>query len=74
MVDRYSEDWDELSFVLVRGTAAVVRDEAERARAVRALRAKYRQYADMLDDGALVMRLAPERVTEWAASGRVGEE
>lgn len=72
VVDRYSEDWDELSYVLVRGSAAVVRDGAERLRAIRALRAKYQQYARMLEDRALVVRLAPERAAGWDASARQG--
>ena len=73
VVDLYREDWDELSYVLVRGSAALVRDEAERLRAIRALRAKYEQYARMLDDRALVIRLTPERTTGWDASARQGQ-
>ena len=73
LVDHYTEDWDTLSYMLVRGTASVVEEEEERALAVAALRAKYSQYAEMLNDEATVIVLKPGSVSSWAASGEIGE-
>src|SRR4028119_594934 len=48
VADRYSEDWDLLAFVMVRGRAELVQPEtAKHAAAVRLLRGKYHQYEKM---------------------------
>jgi PPOX class probable F420-dependent enzyme len=69
-VDRYEEDWSRLAWVQVRGRAGLVDDPAERAEAIAALRAKYRQYEQMKLEERLLIRIEPERVVEWSASGR----
>ncbi len=73
LVDRYTEDWDRLSYMLIRGKASVVEEEEERVFAVVALRAKYSQYFEMLKDEATVIAVQPESVSSWAASGEIGE-
>jgi len=66
LVDEYTEDWTQLWYVLVRGEAAMVSDESERARALERLRAKYPQYgANLLPADAPVLRITPARVTAW---------
>jgi PPOX class probable F420-dependent enzyme len=72
VVDDYAEDWDALAFLLVRGRAAVVTDGRERARALRALRARYPQYRTMRLEGPEhpVVRITPERVHLWSAVRR----
>ena len=66
LFDEYSEDWNRLWYVLVRGRARVVRNTSERMTAVRMLRRKYRQYAEgMLADDALVIRIEPRSVSAW---------
>lgn len=66
LVDEYDEDWTRLWYVLVRGEAAMISDETERARAIQLLRAKYRQYdAKMLAADAPVLRITPVRATAW---------
>lgn len=69
LIDHYEEEWNNLSYVLVRATASVVENGEERRRAVRALRAKYEQYRTLLGDDALVIRLMPVRVSAWSGSG-----
>ena len=69
LIDHYEEEWDNLSYLLVRATASVVETGEERRRAVRHLRAKYEQYRTLLGDDALVIRLTPVRVSAWSASG-----
>lgn len=68
LIDQYDEDWRQLWYVLVRGTARLIPESAEkeRAKAIRRLKAKYSQYAaGMLDDDAPVIRITPERVKAW---------
>jgi PPOX class probable F420-dependent enzyme len=66
LVDEYFGDWTRLWYVLVRGRAEKVEGTAERTRALRRLRGKYRQYAaGMLDEDALVIRIEPEKITVW---------
>jgi PPOX class probable F420-dependent enzyme len=68
LVDHYDEDWSTLWWVRVDGPAAVLSDGAECDAALRALAAKYAQYAATPPDGPVV-ELAVERVRGWAAVG-----
>lgn len=68
LVDRYDEDWKQLWYILIRGSAQLVpmSTHPERARAIRKLRDKYPQYAGgALPDDAPVIRIIPERTTFW---------
>ncbi|MFB6119790.1 MAG: TIGR03668 family PPOX class F420-dependent oxidoreductase [Halobacteriaceae archaeon] len=66
VVDRYAEDWAELGWVQVRGTAAVVNpDESAHGTAVSALREKYDQYADHALDARPLLRIDPGHVVSW---------
>ena len=65
IVDRYSDDWSQLGYVLVTADARLVSDDQERAEAIEALRQKYAQYRTLLSDEAHVIGLRPKRVTTW---------
>ena len=65
IVDRYSDNWSRLGYVLVTADARLVSDNCERANAIKALRNKYDQYRTLLSDEAPVIRLRPRRVTSW---------
>jgi len=66
LVDEYNDDWEQLWYVMLRGPAALVTDPAEHQRAVAQLKTKYPQYAaGMLDEDAPVLRITPERLTNW---------
>jgi PPOX class probable F420-dependent enzyme len=73
LLDRWSEDWSELDWVRLDGTAsllqpAVAGDTQEHRRAVDLLRQRYPQYeAQRLEDRP-VIRIDVERVTSWSAS------
>lgn len=69
IVDDYSEDWSELAYVLVRGTAELLEGGEERASAERLLRDKYPQYRDLLAPGCAVIAITPTKTVAW---GRVG--
>lgn len=67
VADRYSEDWDLLAYVLMRGQAQLVEPGSdEHAAAVRLLRGKYHQYEKMKLE-APVISIRPERVASWGA-------
>jgi PPOX class probable F420-dependent enzyme len=72
LIDEYSEDWSELVYVLVHGTADVLEPNgpgaAEHARAVAALRQKYPQYRVMAIESRPMIRIMVGRVRAWSAS------
>jgi PPOX class probable F420-dependent enzyme len=68
VADRYSEDWNLLAFVMVRGRAELVKPESkEHDPAVRLLRGKYHQYEKMKIDQNPVISIQPVRVASWGA-------
>jgi PPOX class probable F420-dependent enzyme len=68
ITDRYSEDWNLLAFVMVRGRAGLVEPGMEEhAAAVRLLRGKYHQYEEMAIEENPVISISPERVASWGA-------
>ena len=68
IADRYSEDWNLLAFVMVRGQADLVEPGAEEhTAAVRLLRGKYHQYEQMKIEENPVISIHPERVASWGA-------
>ena len=67
VADRYSEDWDLLAFVMVRGRADLVEPGTEEhGAAVRLLRGKYHQYERMKLETP-VISILPIRVASWGA-------
>jgi PPOX class probable F420-dependent enzyme len=62
LVDAYDEDWSRLWWIRLDGRGRVVTDPAEATRAVDALVAKYRQYADRRPDGPVIA----VDVTRWS--------
>jgi PPOX class probable F420-dependent enzyme len=71
-VDRYDDDWERLAWVQILGTVAILEASAGRG-GVAALAAKYPQYRDAEPPGPL-LRLEPERVLSWRASGATPTE
>jgi coenzyme F420-0:L-glutamate ligase / coenzyme F420-1:gamma-L-glutamate ligase len=68
VADRYSEDWDLLAYIMVRGRAELVQPEREEhAAAVRLLRGKYHQYEKMKLEENPVISIRPGRVASWGA-------
>jgi PPOX class probable F420-dependent enzyme len=67
LVDEYNdEDWTRLWWVRADGAARVVEDDAERADAVAALRAKYPQY-ERQPPGGPVVEVTVDRWRGWSA-------
>lgn len=66
LVDRYDhEDWSRLSWVALRGRAAIVEGGAEHARALAALRARYAPYRAMNLEALPVIAIRIESAASW---------
>jgi PPOX class probable F420-dependent enzyme len=63
LVDHYDEDWAQLWWVRVDGSAEVIGSDA----AIDALAEKYEQYREQRPGGP-VIAVAPERVRSWIPS------
>ena len=71
LVDRWDEDWSRLTWVRLYGRGELLepepREAAEHGAAVRALRAKYPQYATHDLDHRPIIRLTIDRARSWGA-------
>jgi PPOX class probable F420-dependent enzyme len=68
IVDSYSDDWNELWWVRMAGSARVIESGAEMDKAVALLSGKYRQYSvDPPDDRVVAIEIT--RVSSWNPSG-----
>ena len=63
--DKYSEDWDQLGYVVVHGLAQLLLSGDERQYAENLLRAKYPQYETYLKKGAPIIRVIANRHVSW---------
>ena len=66
VIDDYSDDWNQLGYVLIGGTAEVISAGAEHARAVQLLREKYPQYLAMAIEERPIIRITPMQIKRWA--------
>jgi PPOX class probable F420-dependent enzyme len=65
VIDRYSEDWKRLAYVLIRGKAKILHRGAIHAEAVRRLRRKYPQYRQMALDTRPMIQITPTKWIFW---------
>jgi PPOX class probable F420-dependent enzyme len=67
VIDDYTDDWTQLAYVLVTGTAALVGDENEYVHALGLLRERYPQYRAMTLTFARnpLVRISPTKVHAW---------
>ena len=68
VADHYEDDWSRLAWLQVRGTAILVDDPDERARALATLRARYPQYRTMDLESRPLLKITPDRVVAWAST------
>lgn len=66
LVDHYDDDWTQLWWVRVDGTARVLEAGTARARAIDLLAAKYAQYRALRPEGP-VLEIAVEAWRGWSA-------
>lgn len=65
VIDSYSEDWDELGYLLIRGRAQVLHGGKEHTRAVSLLHQRYAQYTDLRLEERPTIRITPTTVAAW---------
>jgi PPOX class probable F420-dependent enzyme len=65
LFDRCDDDWEQLAWVRVEGRAELLGTGSEWPEALKALRARYRQYAGMSLESLPIMAIAPEHVAGW---------
>jgi PPOX class probable F420-dependent enzyme len=66
LVDRYEEDWQNLAYVLVLGTAKILLRGKRHDRAIGLLRRKYPQYRAMVLEQRPIIRISPARAVGWS--------
>ncbi|MHB8460345.1 MAG: TIGR03668 family PPOX class F420-dependent oxidoreductase [Candidatus Limnocylindrales bacterium] len=72
LADRWEEDWASLAWLRVEATASLVEAGGpEHARAIGALRSRYRQYRAHALEACPLIRLEPTRTVWWSASAVV---
>lgn len=72
VIDDYGEDWTQLSYVLLHGTAGIITDGPAFEQAIVALRAKYPQYRAMPIQDNPMIAVHLTRMVSWGAVNRGG--
>jgi PPOX class probable F420-dependent enzyme len=71
LIDEYSEDWTRLAFVMIQGTASVLKSRKEAdiqlRQAQEELATKYIQY-QKIGMGGMCIMIKPEKVVSWRSS------
>lgn len=67
LIQHYEEDWQQLYYVLIRGTATILDSGLERQRALLLLEDKYVQYQErqLAQGNGLVIKIVPESLQRW---------
>ncbi|MCK5392550.1 MAG: TIGR03668 family PPOX class F420-dependent oxidoreductase [Deltaproteobacteria bacterium] len=67
VIDKYFEDWNELYYVIITGSAQVLNSGEEYDKALKILAEKYDQYRKMgLENlGFPVIKITPEKIISW---------
>jgi PPOX class probable F420-dependent enzyme len=68
LVDHYEEDWQQLYYVMIRGTATILEHGREYLQALTMLEAKYAQYRErhLAHRAGLVIKILPTSVRHWS--------
>jgi PPOX class probable F420-dependent enzyme len=70
VIDRYSDDWSELAYLLIQGEAMLVQPgEPEHASALALLRQRYVQYQSMPIEQHALIAIRAIKVVSWPKNG-----
>jgi PPOX class probable F420-dependent enzyme len=71
LIDHYDEDWQQLYYVMIRGTAAILENGPEHQHALSLLEAKYPQYRErhLARSTSLVIKVVPASIQRWSWQG-----
>ena len=67
VIDDYSENWEKLAWVQIRGNAEILDSGSKYQKAVRMLSEKYSQYKEMPLDDCLMIVVKVEKCLSWMA-------
>lgn len=74
VIDRYTDTWSDLAYVLVRGHAILLEPgDPDHPASLVLLRQRYRQYRTMTLEDRVVIAITPDRVVSWGAVDREAE-
>jgi PPOX class probable F420-dependent enzyme len=65
VIDHYAEDWRQLAYVLVFGTARILSGGLKHRNALRSLRRKYPQYRAMVLNQQPMILVTPRKMVSW---------
>lgn len=68
LVDDYSDDWDRLAWLQIRGEASILEAGSLYDAGLALLREKYPQYREMRLEGRPLIRIEPKQARSWRAS------
>ncbi|HZP26188.1 MAG TPA: TIGR03668 family PPOX class F420-dependent oxidoreductase [Dehalococcoidia bacterium] len=71
LFNRYSEDWDELAWVLIEGQAEMLEADAAAGKVLKELRQKYPRYREMALEGRPLIRVRPQKASSWGQLAEV---
>lgn len=75
VIDRYSDDWSQLGYVLVHGHAELIHPgDPSHSNALVLLRQRYPQYREMALEQRPVIAILPERITSWGLQAQAGRQ
>ena len=68
LVHHYDEDWEQLYYIQIRGTARILEQGVEYQRALTLLETKYAQYRErrLTENAGLVIKMTPAIVHYWS--------
>lgn len=69
LVDRWSEDWTDLAWVQIHGTARLVEPDRVPRTVIPALRGRYQQYDSQALEAAPMLAIEVSTIRRWEASG-----
>jgi coenzyme F420-0:L-glutamate ligase/coenzyme F420-1:gamma-L-glutamate ligase len=68
VIDRYSEDWETLAYLLIEGSATLLpSSDPGHSRAIGLLRGRYPQYQAMPIEQQPVIAIEPTKIVGWGA-------
>lgn len=65
VVDRYADDWSQLGWIMIRGSAEILENCEEQMMAHKALRSRYPPYREMYLEPLPVIAIRMTRVISW---------
>jgi PPOX class probable F420-dependent enzyme len=67
VMDEYSEEWDDLYYIIIHGSAEVIESGDEYHNSFAILSIKYPQYKKMrlVEEGLPVIKIVPEKIVSW---------